>query len=466
MSFNKRNTNIFLTSLLIFVLSIGYLAAQEGVVLDKIAGAVGSEIILLSDIESQLAYIQSQRGRISPDDKCIIIESLLGQNLMLHQARLDSVMVTDEEVEAQINTRMDRILALMNNDFQQFEEYYGKSVSEVRSDFRDPLHNQILTERMQQTIMTNITITPSEVKSFFNRVPKDSLPYFNAEVELAEIIYYPKVNEDEKQIAYAKISKIRKMIVEEGQEFGKVASTYSEDGGSARLGGDLGWQKRGTFVPEFEAIAYNLEPGEISEIFESPFGYHFLELIDRRGSILHTRHVLITPKITELDHLNALDYLDSLITLMNSGDTTATFEMVLKNNGSDNTQSFHNGGRMMNPQTGDTFFEISDLDPGLFFVIDTMSIGNVSAPIAREEPSGKRYYQLIRLMSRSKPHKASLKTDYSRIQEAALQEKKSKFLQSWISEHIGNTYVEIADEYRGCPNLDLWLKNASTIDKP
>jgi peptidyl-prolyl cis-trans isomerase SurA len=466
MSFNKRNTNIFLTTLLIFVLSIGYLAAQEGVVLDKIAGAVGSEIILLSDIESQLAYIQSQRGRISPDDKCIIIESLLGQNLMLHQARLDSVMVTDEEVEAQINTRMDRILALMNNDFQQFEEYYGKSVSEVRSDFRDPLRNQILTERMQQTIMSTITITPSEVKSFFNRVPKDSLPYFNAEVELAEIIYYPKVNEDEKQIAYAKISKIRKMIVEEGQEFGKVASTYSEDGGSARLGGDLGWQKRGTFVPEFEAVAYNLEPGEISDIFESPFGYHFLELIDRRGSILHTRHVLITPKITELDHLNALDYLDSLITLMNAGDSTATFEMVLKNNGSDNTQSFHNGGRMMNPQTGDTFFEISDLDPGLFFVIDTMSIGNVSAPIAREEPSGKRYYQLIRLMSRSKPHKASLKTDYSRIQEAALQEKKSKFLQNWISEHIGNTYVEIADEYRGCPNLDLWLKNASSSEKP
>lgn len=466
MSLNKRinkNTSI---SFLFLILSTGFLAAQSGVMLDKIAGAVGSEIILLSDIESQMAYIQSQRGRVSPDDKCMIIESLLGQNLMLHQARLDSVIVTDEEVEAQINTRMDRILALMNNDFQQFEEYYGKSVSEVRSDFKDPLHNQLLTERMQQTIMTNITITPSEVKSFFNRVPKDSLPYFNAEVELAEILYYPKVNEDEKQIAYAKISKIRKMIVEEGQEFGKVASTYSEDAGSARLGGDLGWQKRGTFVPEFEAVAYNLEPGEISEIFESPFGYHFLELLDRRGSILHTRHVLITPKITELDHLIAIDYLDSLVALMNSGDTIATFETVLKNNGSDNTQSFHNGGRMMNPQTGDTFFEISDLDPGLFFVIDTMTIGNVSSPIAREEPSGKRYYQLIKLMSRSKPHKASLKTDYSRIQEAALQEKKSKFLQSWIKEHIGNTYVEIADEYRSCPNLEPWLKNASSTEKP
>ena len=210
-------SRIFLSFFLVAGLAI-HLQAQEKKLIDKVTGTVGAEIILLSDIESQLAYMQAQRGAAPPNARCMILENLLGQNLLLHQARVDSIQITDDEVEAQISARVDRILALMNNDHQQFEDYYGKTVSEIRGEFREPIQNQILIDRMQNQVLSSIAITPAEVRSFFERVPKDSLPYFNSEVEMAEIIYYPKVNEEQKQNAYLQISRIKKLITEDKKD--------------------------------------------------------------------------------------------------------------------------------------------------------------------------------------------------------------------------------------------------------
>lgn len=434
--------------------------AQETKVIDKIVGAVGGEVILLSEIEQQAAYLQSQKGGLPPNGRCLIMENMLAQNLMLHRARMDSVNVTDEEVETMIESRMDRILAMMNNDYQQFEDYYGRTVAEIRAEMREPMRNQALVERIQAQILSSITITPSEVRAFFERVPKDSLPYFNSEVEMAEILYYPKVNATQKELAYVEISRLRKLITEGEQNFADVASRYSHDQGSARAGGDLGWQKRGTFVPEFEAVAYNLEPGEISEIFESPFGYHFVQLLERRGSLLHTRHVLITARIEQSDLDLAERFLDSLRQKMEA-DTSFTFEMALKAHGDKTAQSYNNGGRMLNPQSGNTFFEISDLDHRIFFVIDTLQVGQISRPVMQQDPMGKTHFRLIKLLSRSKPHKASLKQDYARIQEAALAEKKSKHLDEWVARHIRNTYVDMDADYRECPNLKVWVEALS-----
>lgn len=448
-----------------FICVFGLASAQESRLIDKIVGAVGGEVILLSEIEQQLAYMKAQRGKLPPDARCVIMENLMSQNLMLHQARLDSIQVSDEEVESLIEARMDRILAMMNNDFQQFEDYYGKSVNEVKQEMRDPIRNQSLIERMEGKILSGITITPSEVRSFFARVPKDSLPYFNSEVEMAEIVYYPKVNEEQRHLAYARISGLRKQVVEEGKSFSEVASAHSDDSGSARLGGDLGWQKRGTFVPEFEAVAYNLEPGEVSEVFESPFGYHFVQLLERRGNLLHTRHVLVMPRIEQKDLDLAVHFLDSLRQRILAGEGL-TFEAALKAHGDKNNQSYNNGGRMLNPKTGNTFFEISDLDHRLFFVIDTLTVGQISAPIQFSDPTGKVYYQMVRLLSRSKPHKASLKQDYSRIQEAALAEKKGRFLDDWVEKHIRNTYIDLDGQFHQCPNLEPWIKATREVIKP
>lgn len=437
--------------------------AQEKRLIDKVTGTVGAEIILLSDIESQLAYMQSQRGSLPPNARCMILDNLLGQNLLLHQARVDSIQITDDEVESQISARVDRILALMNNDFQQFEDYYGKTVSEIRGEFREPIQNQILIDRMQNKVLSSISITPAEVKAFFERVPKDSLPYFNSEVELAEIIYYPKVNPVKKQEAYVELSTIRKMITAEKKDFAEIASTYSDDVGSARVGGDLGWQKRGTFVPEFESVAYNLEPGELSEIFETPFGYHFVQLLERRGNMLHTRHILITPEIEQADLDLAVHVLDSVRHAI-TRDSTITFEAAVKAFGDENVTSYNNGGRMLNPKSGNTFFEIGDLDHRLFFVIDTLKVNQISSPIASQDPTGKISYQIIKLLSRSRPHKASLKTDYSRIREAALSEKKNAHLDKWIESHIDRTFIEVDPAFHGCPNMDQWI--SASVPRP
>lgn len=440
-------------------------SGQEPVLIDKVVAKVGGEVILLSEVEGQLAYMQAQRGSLPPDARCQVIASLMAQNLLLHQAKVDSIKVTDEEVNGIVDSKMERILGLMNNDFQQFEDYYGKTPSQVREEMREPSRNQTLIERMQATILNSIQITPSEVKAFFSRVPKDSLPFFNSEVEMAEIIYYPKVNNVQKQNAYAEISRLRKLITEGGKSFSEVASKYSNDQGSARQGGDLGWQKRGTFVPEFEAIAYNLEPGELSEIFESPFGYHFVELLERRGNLLHTRHILIQPVIEQSDLDLAAHVLDSIRTKILS-DSTYSFEYALKQVGFKETQSFHNGGRMMNPSSGNTFFEINDLDHKIFFVIDTMQVGQISRPIQLQDPTGKTYFQIIRLLNRTKPHKASLKQDYAKIQEAALAEKKNNHLENWVQRHIDMTFIDVAPEYHHCAALATWIQEMKQFNKP
>ena len=227
-------------------------------VMDKIIATVGGELILLSELEEQFALALSQKSDIPQNARCEILEQLLTSKLLINQSKLDSVEVGDDEVENQLAARIDRILSFMNNDIKQFEEYYGQSVNDVKEQFRTDLKNQLLTERMRGDIMKDITITPSEVKSFFSKIPKDSLPYFNSEVEVGEIVIVPKVNDIQRQITMNKLEGIRKRIVENNEDFAVLAGKFSADG-SAQTGGDLGWATRGKYVPEFEAAAYKLE---------------------------------------------------------------------------------------------------------------------------------------------------------------------------------------------------------------
>ena len=236
--------------------------AQDRRVIDKVVGKVGNELILLSEVEDQFDLMRQQRGAIEDKARCNIVEGLLTQNLLLNQARLDSIAVSEEEVEAQLDARIERILTYMNNDVNQFRNYYGQGINEVKEQFRDDLKNKLLIERMQASIMESITVTPSEVKIFFGKIPKDSLPYFNSEVETAEIVYKPKINDEEKSKAIKLLEEIRDRIINGGEDFAELATKYSQDPGSGKRGGDLGWQRRGTFVPEFEAAAYGLEKGE------------------------------------------------------------------------------------------------------------------------------------------------------------------------------------------------------------
>lgn len=443
----------FIPTLLFLALALQTGLSQKSTI-DKVVATVGGELILLSEIEEQKAALEAQQGVLPPEVSCLILDNVMAQKLLVNQAKLDSIVVLDAEVEAQLDLRIEQILAYMNNDYQQFEDYYGQTVNQVKDQFRNELRDQILAERMRGQVLTGITVTPAEVKAFFSRIPADSLPYFNSEVEVSEIVYRPKVNAAERKIAMDKLSELRERILVKGEDFAALAQKYSDDFASGRIGGDLGWTKRGKFVPEFEAAAYNLEVDEISPIVESEFGFHIIQLLGRRGNSIHTRHILVKPEITEDDLKGAEEKLDSIRQLILSD--SLVFSKAVKDFGFKDVQSFNNDGRMINQRTGNNFFEIADLEPDIYFALDTLKVGEISAPFAFRSPSGEMLFRVVQLVSRSNPHRANLREDYSKIQAAAVEEKKNILLNEWVQEKVFSTFISIDPLFGDCPTLDKW----------
>ncbi len=456
---NIKNSTPFLNNKLIAIcltlLPVLAQAQPEKAVIDKVVATVGSEIILLSEVQEQLSYARQQQQDLPDEYACIVLQNQLVQKLLVNQAKLDSVDVREEEVENQLEARVERLRTYFNQDEQAIEEYYGQNVNAIKEQMRGDMRSQLLAERMQAKITEKATITPSEVKAFFNAIPPDSLPYFNSEVEVREIVYKPQVNAEEKAKARARIEEYRQRITEGGESFAELAKKYSDDPGSGSKGGDLGWQKRGTFVPEFEATVYNLEPDQISQVIETEFGFHIIQLLERRGNLVHARHILIRSEITEADLDIAIEKLDSIRQLILSNNVT--FSTAVKVFGDKNTPSYNNDGRVANPRTGNTFFEVADLDTNIFFAIDGLNPGDITEPVPFRAPDGTRYFRLVQLQSRSKPHKADLKQDYNRIQAAALEQKKGDYIERWVLDKLQKTYLSIGDLYKDCPNLQLLL---------
>ncbi len=442
--------NFSITLFLSFLLTAGF---SQTKIIDKVVATVGGELVLLSEIEEQISLMEARSGILPEDARCSVMDQLLANKLLVNQAKLDSIEVSDEEVEVQLNARVDRILEFMNGDLNQFEAYYGQSVSEVKDQFREDLKNQLLSERMRSQIMANITVTPSEVKSFFSQIPSDSLPYFSSEVEIGEIVYKPVINEEEKQKAIDTLESVRQRIVSGQATFADMAMEYSQDG-SARLGGDLGWAKRGKYVQEFEAAAYKLDKEEISPVIETEFGFHIIQMQERRGNSIRVSHILIRPEITDKDLELAQEYLDSIRGLLVTD--SMSFSRAVKRFSNENFQSYNNDGRMVNPVTGNTFFEIGDLEPDVYFAIDTMKVGNISTPFEFRGPDGDTYYKVVQLQSRTEPHRADLSLDYAKIQKASIEAKRSEYIDEWIQEKVDATYIDVDQMFSGCPILRKW----------
>lgn len=447
-----RNLSVLL---LFLVAMMGTLSAQKQVI-DKVTATVGGELVLLSEVEEQISLMQAQNGQLPEDARCSIMDQVLITKLLLNQAKLDSIEVSDIEVEEQLNARIDRILSYMNGDIAQFEAYYGQTISAVKDQFREDLKSQLLVERMRGQIMSNVTVTPSEVKTFFAQIPKDSLPYFNSEVEIGEIVYKPKVNSVERKRSINLLDSLRTLIMEEQQTFEEMAKKFSDDG-SARIGGDLGWAKRGKYVPDFEAAAYKLEKNEISPVIESQFGFHIIQMLDRRGNSIHVRHILVKPEITDADLEKAKMHLDSIRNLIELD--SMSFSLAVKLFSDEEEQSYNNDGRMVNPASGNTFFEIGDLDPDVYFAIDTLKLKQVSQPVAFRDPIGEPFFRLVQVQSRTTPHKANLQQDYSKIRQAAIQSKQNEYITQWVAETVGATFIQIDNMYNGCPVLAKWDKD-------
>lgn len=448
-----KNTTVTLISILLTVLSA---FGQEQSV-DRIIAVVGGNITLQSELETQYLQMLSSGYEPNDDSRCILFEELLYGNLLLHRAKVDSLEVSDSEVEEELNRRLDYFVAQLGSQ-EKLEEYYEKSILEIKDEFRELIKEQLLSQRMQQQITGDVKVTPAEVRAYFNKIPKDSLPYINTEIELGRIMRRPAITKEQKQDAKNKAEELRKRVLE-GESFRALSILYSEDPGSAKNGGDLGFFQRGMMVPEFDAVAFRLKEDSISEVFETDYGYHFIEMLERRGEQINVRHILIRPKTSLEDLEKARVFLDSIRELIVDGKMTFA-EAAEKF--SDDEESNQNAGMMYNPMTGASVFDMEQLgsiDQKLFLKVEKMKVGDISKAVKTQSPDGKESYNLFFLKSQTEPHVANLKDDYQKIQTAALGEKKNRVIEKWINDKASKTYIRIDDAYKDCPFAHRWDKN-------
>ncbi|MEO8088173.1 MAG: peptidylprolyl isomerase [Bacteroidota bacterium] len=442
---------------IVFVLfSVSLSLAQKPQVVDQVMAVVGNNIILRSDIEKQYNQAIAQGEPGSENLKCSVFDQLLLQKLMINQAAIDSLIVTDAQVDGEMDKRMRYYIKQIGSE-EKLEEYFHTTIVQLKAELREVIREQITVQQMQGKITKEITATPNDVREYFNSIPADSIPYIDAEMEVAQIIRKPPVSAEEKKTVKAKLEEYRQAIVG-GGDFAVYAALYSEDNSTAKKGGDLGLFERGMMVPEFEAAAFNLKPGEVSQVVETKFGFHILQLIERRGEQINVRHILLQPKISDEDIRKSVLFLDSIRTKIVLG--AVTFEEAAEKF-SEDEDTRYNGGLMINPETGTTHLSPDKMDRLLFFQVDTMALNTVSQPLLMTTPEGKSAYRLVILKSKSKPHVANLRDDYQKIQEVALSEKQNKAMSDWIEKKSKNTYIQINDTMNGCTALKHWIKDSN-----
>jgi peptidyl-prolyl cis-trans isomerase SurA len=440
----------FIAILVLLTLSFASLQAQdEGFVVDEVIAKVDNHIVLKSDLEKGYQDYLTNGGSPSQEAKCQFLAMLIRNKLMMAKAEIDSVMVLDIEVDNNTQRRMDMILAQSGRTQDELEAIYNKPMEQIRAELRDQIREQMIVSKMEGTITEGLAVTPSEVKKFYNRIPKDSLPYFSAAVEVAQIVKIAEPSLKQKEAARNQLLDLRSRIMA-GEDFTTLAKKYSDDPGVAANGGDYGWTGRGRMVPEFEAMAFRLKPNEISMPFESDFGFHILQLIERRGNEYHPRHILISPKPSEEDLKRASDYLDSLRNLIVND--SIEFEKAAKEY-SDDTETKGNGG-FFTDQEGGQRLSIDELDPVIFFKLDSMKVGDVSKPMVYRTDDQKDAVRILYFKSRIPPHIASLEDDYNRIQMATLNEKKNKVLQKWFEKARKDVFINIDQNYNFCGILE------------
>ncbi|MGI6320487.1 MAG: foldase protein PrsA [Bacteroidales bacterium] len=441
---------------LTLLISAFMLKSQDdgGVVVDEVVVVIGKNFILHSDIESQYLQLKMQYGLAEGGMplRCHILENMMFQKLLVNQAQLDSVVVSDAEV----NDRIDRNLRYFVSQFgsrAKLEEFYKKSFAEIKEELRQPIKEQLISEHMQERITQNVQITPAEVMSFFNEIDVDSIPLMPAQYELQEIVKIPKVGQNEYDEAYNKINGFRDRILK-GESFSTIAVLYSEDPGSMSKGGELGFFSRGDMFPEFEAAAFSLRPGEVSPITKTKAGYHILQLIERRGELINVRHLLIQAKPSIENIAESKNLLDSVYTLVESGQMSFDSAAFLFSD----INSKNSGGLMINPYTGTSYFEAEHIDKSLIYTVDKLNVGEFSKPIPMQTEDGKQAYRIVRVKTLKEPHKANLKDDYDKIQTAALEDKKAEIIAKWINNNLQNTFVKIKPPYDSCEFDNEWIK--------
>ncbi|MBX7182760.1 MAG: peptidylprolyl isomerase [Bacteroidia bacterium] len=456
-----KNTPILflLTIMMVCLKPLSLYAQPSPMIADKIVAIVGGHIILLSEVESQYQQVVQQGMPTDQNTRCTLLEDQLFQRLLLNQAEHDSLVVSDDQIDDEMTRRI-RFFIQQIGSQEKLEEFYGKSLVEIKADFKELIKDQLLSQQMQQKITGDAKVSPAEVRQFFNEIPKDSLPYINSEVEVGQIVAMPKFNSEEKKIAKDKAEDLRQRVLN-GENFGSLAVLYSQDPGTAANSGELGFFERGQMVPEFDSWAFRLKGNGISEVFETEYGFHFMQLIERRGEMVNVRHILITPQMSQETVSKSKNKLDSVYADLKAG--KYTFEKAAEKF-SDDENTKNNGGLLQNPSSGNSKFEedqLNTIDPLLLSAINELEPGQFTKPIASKDERGRNSYKIYYLKSRTAPHVANMRDDYQRLQEAALSEKKQKLIREWIKKHSQDLYVKIDPDYKNCVFDNNWIKETN-----
>ena len=445
--------NFIIIALLLLTVS-AFAQNSQPQVIDKVVAVVGKNIILQSDIENQyIQYrLQGMTEGTGQEIRGRILEELLLQKLMLNQAEMDSITVTDEQVESQLDQRIRYFVSRFGSQ-EKMEEQFGKSMSEIKEEVRKAVKDQMLQEQVQSKIMESVVVTPKEIKDFYNNIPKDSLPTVSPDYEIVQIVKRPPVSIDEKLQVKDRLYQIRKRILDGESSFATMAVLYSEDPGSARQGGELGFAGKGVYATAFENTAFNLRDGEISDVIETEFGFHIIQLIERRGESINCRHILLTAKVPVEALEKAQNELDSVAQLIRGGEMT--FEEACKKFSDDDSKS--NGGYLTNAGTGGNWLSMRDLQEleqsypeykNLSFVISRLEVGEVSDPVPMTTNENKDAFRLVMIKRKTEAHQANLKDDYNLIQNWAMNQKRQEAIGKWVREKAAKAYIHLDDNYK------------------
>lgn len=459
----KRFLLFFVASLLATAVSAQEPKTQ---VVDKVVAVVGKNIILQSDVESQYMQYRMQ-GNIEGSGsamRCAILEELLFQKLMLNQAEMDSLTISDNEVDMELNRRISELIGRAGSQ-EKLESYFNKTMPEIKDELRRLVKEKSLQDKVRAGILEGVVVTPAEVKAFYRSLPVDSLPMVGTEYEIMQIVKRPPVSIDQKLAVKNQLYEIRKRILEGESSFSTMAILYSEDPGSAKKGGELGFTGRGEFAPEFEATAFNLRDGEISEVIETQFGYHIIQLIEKRGDYVNCRHILLTAKVPVESLEKAQRELDSAAMLIRNGDMT--FEEACKKFSDDDSKI--NGGFIVNPMAGGYRIGLQDIQeleeyPGyeefknLSFVVSKLDEGVVSDPVPMMTSDNKDAFRLVMVKKKYDAHKANLTDDYWRIQTWALNQKNQEVIQDWIRKKAKKAFIRVDEDFADCDFQFEWQR--------
>ncbi|MEP6682839.1 MAG: peptidylprolyl isomerase [Parafilimonas sp.] len=445
---------------LLFAAGKNYAQSQK-IVADQIIAKVGDKIILKSDIDNAISDYKRQGSgaQLPPNPECAFLEGQLIQKVLVLQAQKDSITVSDDDIDALLDNRI-RYFINQYGSQEVLEQIAGQTVYQLKESLRQPFIESQLAEKMRAQLLQNVKITPTEVKAFYDKIPKDSLPFFESQLEVAQIVIYPKANKDIEDYITNQLLELKKQVESGQKKFPDLARVYSQDPGSKDNGGQYSINRNDkVWDPTFLAAAFKLKEGQVSPVIKTKFGLHIIQMVSRAGDDAVIRHILIVPSVTDAEITAGKQKIDSIRSKIMVGNLN--FNKAVDQYSEDDATKY-SAGRFVSQVDGSTLVSIDQLDKDLVVNLKNMKVGDITQPLTYTDDRGKTAVRIVYLARRTEPHRENLKDDYDRVSQQALGEKKQGVLDTWFKQHIPDFYINIDPQYRTCKSLSYWYTSEST----